>query len=501
MGITVYCVGSDAAAVARALSEGSRRVSCTRLPPVVELVLRCVREKTPDLIVFGGDGARAVAVAEALIDEPAADQTPLVSWGLASEADRARLAAFGARAVDDDEDELRRVCEELLDSRDGRTVRVAGDDEKQLLHGRRVLVAEDDPAVAWYLGDTLRRAGCVVDEAHDGWEALDKARRMGPDVVLADIRMPGLDGLRLCRALRVDPVLADVPVILLSWKADWFARAKEADVGATAFLGKHAVPAEVVERVRETLLRHVALEQRFREPGPVRGLLGDLSAHRLLRLACAARPDSRLTLQSGTHGFEVHVRQGAPVSAVRVATSGEHLRGAAALGALLAARTGRFVLADDRTPVKPELAGSLYQQAADHVSFAREMGPRPVLTPSIPIVVEPTETVKVASDEPSEPSERSLPVDLVVPRVARPTATLPVRRERPVQRAWRAMVRAVAMAALAASAVVLGSDSGPRARTDAAARAAADPPPPVEGPSMPTLPGMRASHVAPPHPR
>ena len=436
MGIAVYCVGSDAARVARALSGGSRRVSCTRLPLSVELVRRCVRERAPDLVVLAGDP-------------------------------------------------------ELLDSRDGRTVRVASDDDDGVvsLHGRRVLVAEDDPAVAWYFGDTLRRAGCDVEEVHDGWAALDRARRTAPEVVLADIRMPGLDGLRLCRALRGDPALADVPVVLMSWKADWLARARETEAGATGYIGKHAVPQEVLERVREALSRHIAFDGRFKVEGPVRGLLGDISPYRLLRLACASRPDSRLTVQSGTHGFELHLREGAPVAAVRVSPAGDEMRGAEALGALLAVRGGRFVLTDDHMKVKPEMAGTFHQLVAPHVQRARETGPRPAPTPSIPIVVEPTQTVKLEA-----PVDPSLPMPLVRRTAAAAVISRPPRPSG-VARAWRTLVRASAIFGVTSLAIWVGADTRPpRAAPVVAVAPGADP-------AGDALPGVRASRAPAPHPR
>ncbi len=493
MGIAVYCVGSDAARVARALSGGRRRVNCTRLPPSPELVVRCVKQQTPDLIVLGGDGVKAAAVVEALADEPAAEGALLVVWGLEGTKGLPLLVALGAQGVPSGDEPLRRACEELLDAREGRTVRVdtSSDDESQGLHGKRVLIAEDHPAVAWYFGDTLRRAGCDVEEVHDGWAALDRARRSGPDVVLADIRMPGLDGLRLCRALRADPILADVPLVLLSWKQDWLVRAREADVGATAYLGKHAVPQDVVECVRTAIARHVAFEARFRVAGPVRGLLGDISAHRLLRLAASTRTSARLTVQSGSFGYEVHLRDGAPVTAVRVSPAGDELRGSAALGALLSVRAGRFVVANDRTDVEPELKGSLYQLAAPYVARARDEGPHPVATPSIPIVVEPTQTVKLDS-----PMDASVPFALV----KRPTTTTPPVVTKPrgssLRDAWRTMLRAVTLAAVACLTVALGAD------THTATRAAslAFTPEPLEAPAQ-AMPGIRAARTAPLHPR
>jgi CheY-like chemotaxis protein len=497
MGIAVYCVGSDAARVARALSGGKRRVSCTRLPPSAELVVRCVKQQTPDLVVLGGDAARAAAVAEALADEPAAEGAAVVAWGLEGTQGMARLIALGAQGVPAGDEALRRACEELLDAREGRTVRVdpAADEAAELLHGKRVLIAEDHPAVAWYFGDTLRRAGCVVEEVHDGWAALDRARRSGPDVVLTDIRMPGLDGLRLCRALRADPALSDVPVVMLSWKDDWLVRAREADVGATAFLGKHAVPQDVVGCVRQALARHVAFEARFREAGPVRGLLGDISPHRLLRLSAATRPHARLTVQSGTHGYEVHLREGAPVTARRVSAAGDELRGAAALGALLSVRAGRFVLTADRTKVDAELAGTLVQLVAPHVARARLDGPHPEPTPSIPIVVAPTETIKLGA-----PADASVPLALVKRgQVAPPPAPpKPKARGFGVREVWRTMLRAVALASVAALMVGLGADTHAAAPLPAVAAAA--PEPPVDTPTQ-GMPGLRAARTAPLHPR
>ena len=498
MGIAVYCVGSDAAKVARALSGGSRRVSCTRLPLSVELVLRCVKDRAPDLIVLGGDAVRAAAVAAALADAPAADGAAVVAWGIDDVTGAARLAALGATNVSPSDEALKRACEELLDSRDGRTVRVDSEDDDGVvsLHGRRVLVAEDDPAVAWYFGDTLRRAGCDVEEVHDGWAALDRARRTAPEVVLADIKMPGLDGLRLCRALRGDPVLADVPVVLMSWKADWLARARETEAGATGYIGKHAVPQEVLERVREALSRHVDFERRFKVDGAVRGLLGEVSPHRLLRLACASRPDSRVTVQSGTHGYEIHVREGAPVAAIRVSPAGDEARGGEALGALLAVRGGRFVVTEDHMAVKPELTGTFHQLVAPHVQRARETGPRPAPTPSIPIVVEPTQTVKLEA-----PADPSMPMPLVRRMSAAAVISRPPPRSGVVQ-AWQTLVRAVAILGVASLAVWLGADTR-AARTvpvfaAAAAAAAADP---VADPGSDELPGARASRAPAPHPR
>jgi PAS domain S-box-containing protein len=81
--------------------------------------------------------------------------------------------------------------------------------------GMRVVVA-DVPGVLESLGFQLGQAGFEVALAADGAEALAEARRHPPDAVVAGVLVPGLDGFRLCRAIRSDPALARVPVVLVS---------------------------------------------------------------------------------------------------------------------------------------------------------------------------------------------------------------------------------------------------------------------------------------------
>ncbi len=108
------------------------------------------------------------------------------------------------------------------------------------LHGRRVIVADDDPGVTWFIADLLRTAGCNVHEALDGTTALDLAYRTSPELVISDILMPGIDGFALTRTLKRDVALRDVPVILLSWKEDLLQRVRELGASAAAYLRKES---------------------------------------------------------------------------------------------------------------------------------------------------------------------------------------------------------------------------------------------------------------------
>lgn len=83
-----------------------------------------------------------------------------------------------------------------------------------------VLVVDDDADMRLYVRTCLGVAVTgVVLEAADGDEALRLARAEGPDLVISDVVMPGLDGEALCRALRADPATAGIPLLLVSGEA------------------------------------------------------------------------------------------------------------------------------------------------------------------------------------------------------------------------------------------------------------------------------------------
>ncbi len=146
-----------------------------------------------------------------------------------------------------------------------------------------ILVVEDEDDIRRLVVLHLRREGFDVHEAADGEEALQQARRVRPKVVLLDLNMPKLSGTDVCAALRADPELNAVYVIMLT------ARSQEADriegfmVGADDYVTKPFSPKELVLRVKAAV-RRVQRDQ-DREPaqvsemvcGPVRV---DLSAYR-----------------------------------------------------------------------------------------------------------------------------------------------------------------------------------------------------------------------------
>ena len=106
------------------------------------------------------------------------------------------------------------------------------------LAGANVLVVDDSRTVRRSARSCLEAEGCRVETAADGFEALAAIVRARPDVVVADIVMPRLDGYQVCALVRNNAEFADLPVLLLSSRDGLFDRARGRVVGATDHIAK-----------------------------------------------------------------------------------------------------------------------------------------------------------------------------------------------------------------------------------------------------------------------
>jgi DNA-binding response OmpR family regulator len=119
----------------------------------------------------------------------------------------------------------------------------------------RIVVADDDADIRDLVVFKLEQSGHEVEAVGDGAAAVEASQRLRPDLVVLDLMMPGMGGLDACRALRQDPELARVPVILLT------ARAQESDIeqgfgaGADDYVVKPFSPRELASRVAAVLQR------------------------------------------------------------------------------------------------------------------------------------------------------------------------------------------------------------------------------------------------------
>lgn len=113
-----------------------------------------------------------------------------------------------------------------------------------------ILVVDDTPAIHQMVSALLNRYGYHLAFASSGQEALEMAEALGPDLVLLDVMMPGMDGFEVCRRLRATPRLAEIPVIMVTALGDRASRLAGLEAGADDFISKPFDQSEMGARVR-----------------------------------------------------------------------------------------------------------------------------------------------------------------------------------------------------------------------------------------------------------
>ena len=131
----------------------------------------------------------------------------------------------------------------------------------------RVLVVDDDTALAEMLGIVLRGEGFEPFFCADGAEALDAFRSSRPDLVLLDLMLPGKDGIEVCRQIRAE---SGTPIVMLTAKSDTIDVVLGLESGADDYVVKPFKPKELVARVRARL-------RRVDEPSPEVLEIGDVT--------------------------------------------------------------------------------------------------------------------------------------------------------------------------------------------------------------------------------
>jgi two-component system, OmpR family, alkaline phosphatase synthesis response regulator PhoP len=115
---------------------------------------------------------------------------------------------------------------------------------------KHILAVDDERHIRRLVEVNLQRAGYHVTTAEDGVEALERIRRERPDMVVLDVMMPRMDGFEVLRQLKMDPSTADIPIVMLT------AKAQDADIfrgwqsGVDCYLTKPFNPMELLAFVR-----------------------------------------------------------------------------------------------------------------------------------------------------------------------------------------------------------------------------------------------------------
>ncbi len=123
------------------------------------------------------------------------------------------------------------------------------------MSGQKILVIEDDRDIAELVEYNLAREGFQVTRAYTGEEGLQRAKTIGPDLILLDLMLPGLDGLDVCRSLKRDDETDHIPVIMLTAKSEEADIVAGLEIGADDYISKPFSPRVLLARIHAVMRR------------------------------------------------------------------------------------------------------------------------------------------------------------------------------------------------------------------------------------------------------
>ena len=118
---------------------------------------------------------------------------------------------------------------------------------------KRILVVEDEAELVKAIQIRLEQAGYETLVAYDGMEALDKAHKEKPDLIILDLMLPKMDGYKVCRMLKFDEKYKKIPIIMLTARAQDSDEKLGLETGADAFITKPFQHEAVLAKIKELL--------------------------------------------------------------------------------------------------------------------------------------------------------------------------------------------------------------------------------------------------------
>ncbi len=117
----------------------------------------------------------------------------------------------------------------------------------------KILVVDDEPDIVEILTYNLEKEKFIVSKAFNGKECIEQAKNIHPDLIIMDVRMPGMDGIETCRNLQLIESLRSIPVLFLTADSDEFTSLKAFDAGGSHFVTKPIKPSVLVSMIKELL--------------------------------------------------------------------------------------------------------------------------------------------------------------------------------------------------------------------------------------------------------
>ena len=126
----------------------------------------------------------------------------------------------------------------------------------------KILVVDDEPDILEFLSYNLEKEGFLVETAENGKQALEKAKKNQPDIVLLDVMMPEMDGIEACRTMRETPQFEHTIIAFLTARTEDYSQIAGFETGADDYISKPIKPRVLVSRLKALLRRYEAKESK-----------------------------------------------------------------------------------------------------------------------------------------------------------------------------------------------------------------------------------------------
>jgi two-component system alkaline phosphatase synthesis response regulator PhoP len=126
----------------------------------------------------------------------------------------------------------------------------------------KILVVDDEPDILEFLSYNLEKEGFSVETAENGKQALEKAKKNHPDIVLLDVMMPEMDGIETCRTMREMPQFENTIIAFLTARTEDYSQIAGFETGADDYISKPIKPRVLVSRLKALLRRYEAKESK-----------------------------------------------------------------------------------------------------------------------------------------------------------------------------------------------------------------------------------------------
>ncbi|MFH1283539.1 MAG: response regulator transcription factor [bacterium] len=128
---------------------------------------------------------------------------------------------------------------------------------------KKVLVIDDEPDILRIVKDVLESEGFQTSSAKNAASAFKRIKEFMPDIIILDLKLPGMDGLEICKKLKSDQTYSQVPIIILSTKSEESDKVVGLELGADDYMSKPFSSAELIARVKAVLRRQSYKQETF----------------------------------------------------------------------------------------------------------------------------------------------------------------------------------------------------------------------------------------------